>query len=217
MAPSSTMGAVIPLNLKCANEGGGLPVPMGDRRPAPMAAQSPACSVAPSWWMRRSRRRRRACQGRERVGLRTRLAGAAADQVVAARWRAPIFLKVMPRRWKKRHTGALGDPQPMLALQVGRDLRQHHVRGLFDQRQDRLGPCLDPLRAPVAALRSGPTAARSDCQARTHLIAVEGAMPKRLAAPRRDIPSSTAVTTRRRRSSERGRVRQAGLLHQPVS
>ena len=42
MAPSSTMGAVIPLNLKCADEGGGLTVPVGDRRPAAMAAQSPA-------------------------------------------------------------------------------------------------------------------------------------------------------------------------------
>ena len=56
--------------------------------------------------------------------------------------------------------GALGDPQPVLALQMGRDLRQCHVRGLFDQRQDRFGSCLDPLRAPVAALRPGPVAAR---------------------------------------------------------
>ena len=55
---------------------------------------------------------------------------------------------------------ALGDPQPMLALEMGRDLRQGHVRGLFDQRQGRLGSCLDPLRAPVAALCSGPIVTR---------------------------------------------------------
>ena len=55
----------------------------------------------------------------------------------------------------------LRDPHPVLALQMSCDLRQGHVRGLFDQRQDRRSLCLDPVRAPVAALRPGPIAACS--------------------------------------------------------
>ena len=50
-----------------------------------------------SWW----KRSRKTIE----IGLRrTRPAGVAARQVAAARWREPFFLKVMPRRWKKRHT-----------------------------------------------------------------------------------------------------------------
>ena len=52
----------------------------------------------------------------------------------------------------------------MLALQVGRDLRQCHVRGLLDQRQNHLGACLDPLRAPVAALRLSADSCPSDAR-----------------------------------------------------
>ena len=71
----------------------------------------PGRSAAPSWWKPRSRRRRLAVQGRDRAGRRTRPAGVAARQVAAARWREPFFLKVMPRRWKKRHT-VLWRPAP---------------------------------------------------------------------------------------------------------
>ena len=40
------------------------------------------------------------------AGVRERIeaAGVAARLLAAARWRAPFFLKVIPRRWKKRHT-----------------------------------------------------------------------------------------------------------------
>ena len=45
---------------------------------------------------------------------------------------------------------ALRDPQPVHPLQMSRNLRQRHVRGLFDQRQDPPAVHLNPLRAPVA-------------------------------------------------------------------
>ena len=51
----------------------------------------PGRSVVPSWSMRPSHRRRRAFQGRGRAGSRTRSAGVAAHQDVAARWRAPFL------------------------------------------------------------------------------------------------------------------------------
>ena len=43
----------------------------------------------------------------------------------------------------------------MLVLQVNGDLRQRHIWRLLDQRQNLLSVRLDPLRAIVAALRSG--------------------------------------------------------------
>ena len=97
------------------------------------------------------------------------------------------FFKGDPAAVEEAPRGALGDPQTVLVFQMGGDLRQHHVRGLVHQCQNHLGPCLDPLRAPVAALRSGAPAARA-VQASTHLIAVDGAMLKRLAATCRRPP-----------------------------
>ena len=142
---------------KGADEGGGLPVPMGDRRPAPIArperrailVDAPVSSTktslsgSRSGWVSNQAPRR--CSTSGRCCLL-----ACAD-----------FFKGDAAAEEEAPHRALGDPQPMLALQMGRDLRQHHVRSLFDQRQDHLGPCLDPLRAPVATLWPGPIAACS--------------------------------------------------------
>ena len=154
MAPSSTMGAVIPLNLSAPTK--------------VVVFQCPWGTGARRRWPRRARPQRRAILvdapvSSTKTSLSGSRAGWASNQ---ARRRCSTsgrccllacadFLEGDAAAEEEAPHGALGDPQPMLALQMGRDLRQHHVRGLFDQRQDRLGPCLDPLRAPVAALRSG--------------------------------------------------------------
>ena len=135
-------------------------MPMGHRRPAAMAAQSPAAAS------RHLGRSAGLIDEDEPVRIESRLGfepGPPALQHIRSLLLDGVrrFFEGDPPAVEEASHGALGDPQPMLALQVGRDLRQRHVRGLFDQRQDRLGSCLDPVRAVVAALRSGPTAACS--------------------------------------------------------
>ena len=145
---------------QCADEGRGLPVPVGDRRPAPMSTQSPAAAS------RHLGGGAGLVDEDELIGVEAGLGlepGPPAAQHVRTLLLAGVrrFFEGDAAAVEEAPHGALGDPQPMLALQMGRDLRQHHVRGLFDQRQDHLGPCLDPLRAPVATLWPGPIAACS--------------------------------------------------------
>jgi hypothetical protein len=52
--------------------------------------------------------------------------------------------------------------------------------------------------------------------ARTQRIALETATPNRSAAARRDIPASTAMINRIRRSSDNGFAMHAGLLLQQL-
>ena len=113
----------------------------------------PSLSVSPSWWKRPSRQQRRASQVRGRAVFRSRHACVAACQGAAARWRAPFFESDAAAVEEAPH-GALGDPQTVLVFQMGGDPRQGHVRGLVQERKHHLGMGLDPLRAPVATLRS---------------------------------------------------------------
>ena len=70
------------------------------------------------------------------------------------------FFKCDPPSIEEAPHGALRHPQPVLALQMSGDLRQRHIRGLLDQRQNLLAVRLDPMRAVVAALRSRLISAR---------------------------------------------------------
>jgi hypothetical protein len=104
--------------------------------------------------------------------------------------------------------------QAMVAAQKLGNLNQGHIRFGLDRGEDLVLIGFDPLRALVAAPGPGAPVSRQHFTQRT---ALETETPNRSAAARRDIPPSTASITRPRRSSQRGLIMQAGLLHQPAS
>ena len=177
MAPSSTMGAVIPLNLRrrrrwWSSSAHGGPAPGGDGRAepglqrrailvdAPVSSTKTSLSGSRAGWASNQARRRCSTSGR------------------CCSLACAVFLKVIPRRWKKRHTVLWETRSPcslsrwaaisasIMSGARGLTRAQRREALYFDQRQDEarrcphLGPCLDPLRAPVATLWPGPIAAR---------------------------------------------------------
>ena len=150
----------------------------------------PGRSVAPSWWRRRSRRRRRAFQGRERAGFRTRIAGAAARQLAGV---SGFFEGDAPAVEKAPHRACSATPAPRARSP--------------DERRSPPGSCPGSLRPAPEPPQRVPRSGASGCR---RLALCAGSCPF-------DIPPSTATTTRRRKSFERGCVMQAGLLHQHAS
>jgi hypothetical protein len=85
-------------------------------------------------------------------------------------------------------------------------LLQRAIGFSLDQRKDTLRLSFDRRRAPVPPCGLGVTLPVS-----TQRIALDVLTQKCAAAARRDIPPSTAATTRMRRSSERDVAMTAGL------
>ena len=89
-------------------------------------------------------------------------------------------------------------------VEAGPDLGEGEVWLVRHERQDARLVAVDPMRAQVTAALVGRKIPRSRFLW-THLTAEGSATPNRAAAARRDIPSSTAATTRARNTSSRSR------------
>ena len=124
----------------------------------------------------------------------------------SARWRARFFLKVMLRRLKKRHT-TLGTKRLPYAAKRWSAISASVMSGLVSTRATSSAAC-----ASIGAERRSPPCGRAAWLPvvfhwRSNSTAVDGATPKRSAAPRQLMPSnSTARMMRTRRSGERGFV-----------
>ena len=103
----------------------------------------------------------------------------------------------------------------MLAVKHLGQLDQRDIHLLLNRTEDNLAVSLDAMRALVAAFGFGGRGT-SGPNSRTQRTAVATLTPKRSAAARRDVPPSTTVIRRERRSWDKVFAMLAGLLVQPA-